>query len=739
MTRTLIMDEPDTRNRLDHMVQGVIGRPLDRPDGPAKVSGSALYAAEYKPAAEAGQCLEGVLVTATIPAGKVHAIDEAAALAMPGVVAVICDPRMTSRSAQGGAGKSPRRQVRDVDYHGQPIALVVAETFEQARHAAHNLRVTYDEDRTALLDPGAADAPVEPQPGQSVTQGNLERAMSEAAHAIDVTYHTEGHNSAPMEPHATLADWDGRNLTVHLSMQMLRYNVKELADALDLPVERVRLVSPYVGGGFGSKLGISAEAVAASVAAIELARPVRVVMRRQQVFQCVIRRSETRQRLRLAADADGRLIGFGHDAHVSNLPEESFAEPVTQASEFLYRGENRTLRIDLARVNRVTAGSVRAPGEAVGMLALECAMDELADAVGLDPVELRLRNIPERHPSEGMPYSSRKLAECLTLGAERFGWRGGDRTPCRAREGEWWIGTGMASATRVHNLNEARARVRLCPDGTAIVESDMTDIGTGTYAVLGLIAGEMLGLDVTDVLVRLGDTDFPPGAGSGGSWGAPSTGSAVFEACEALRLQLAGRLGCAEAELTLKDGFAITGNRRASLAEILAGEAIEEIGHFKPGAIEEACHAAMYGAFFAEVAVNAYTGETRVRRFHGTFSLGRILNAKTARSQCIGGMVWGIGSALTEHLVFDRRDGHIVNPDLAEYHVPVNLDVPELDVVLVDERDPAGSPLQAKGVGELGICGAGSAIANAIHHACGVRARDFPITPDKLLRELPDV
>ena len=734
MTRTFVMDEPDTRNRLDHMAQGVIGKPLDRPDGAAKVTGTATYAAEYK----IGGCLEGVLVTATIAKGEVTGIDESSVLEMPGVVAVLHDPRMTVRSAQGGAGKAPKQGPGKIDYYGQPIALVVAETFEQARDASKHLKVEYREEHDAVFDPHAADTKVEEQTRKTEVQGDLDRAMREAPHSLDVTYTTEGHNSAPMEPHATIAEWDGKTLTVHLSMQMLKYNVKELADAVGLEPDQVRLISRYVGGGFGSKLGISAEAVAASLAAMRLNRPVRAVMLRQQVFQCVIRRSETSQRFRLAADADGRLTGFGHEVLTSQLPDEKFVEPATQASTFLYRGEHRTIRLEVARVNRMTAGSVRAPGEAVGMLALECAMDELANRIGIDPVELRLRNIPERHPSEDIPYSSRKLAECLVQGAERFGWDGADRTACRRREGEWWIGTGMASAARVHNLNEAKARVRLCADGTAFVVSDMTDIGTGTYAVLGQIAAEMLGLDPDDVLVRLGDSDFPPGAGSGGSWGAPSTGSAVFEACEAIRAQLGEKLGCTEGELTLKDGHAIVGNRRAALVDVLEGQDIEEIGHFKPGKIEDKYHSAMYGAFFAEVGGNAWTGEVRVRRFHGTFGLGRVLNYKTARSQCLGGMVWGLGSALTEELVFDRRDGHLVNPDLAEYHIPVNLDVPDLDVVLLEERDPAGSPLQAKGAGELGICGAGAAIANAIYHACGVRVRSFPITPDKLLRELPE-
>lgn len=734
MTSVYTMDEPDERNRLDAMAQGVIGKPLDRLEGPLKVSGKATYAAEYR----IPNCVEGVLVTATIARGQVTAIDDEAVLQMPGVIAVLSDDRMTARAAQGGAGKSPVRKVRDVQYYGQPVALVVAKTFEQARHAAKHLRIHYREEPDPLVDPEDERATFEPFEDPTV-QGDLDQAMDAAAHAVDVVYTTEGHNSAAMEPHASIAEWDGKTLTLHSSLQMLRFNRKELADALGLDADNVRLVSPYVGGGFGSKLGISPEGAAASVAAITLKRPVRVVLLRQQVFQCIMRRSETRQRLRLAADAEGRLTGFGHEAWVSNLPEEEFAEPVLQASEFLYPGDDRKLDLEVTRIQRVTAGSVRAPGEAVGMQALEGAMDELALAMEIDPVELRLRNIPERHPTLDIPYSSRKLEECLRKGAERFDWDGADRTPCKKREGDWWIGTGMATATRVHNLNKAEARVTFRADGSVEVASDMTDIGTGTYTVLQQIAAEMLGVDPGRVEVHLGDTDFPPGSGSGGSWGAASTGSAVFQACEGIRSKLAAKLGCAEDELTLKDGHAVTGNRRIAIADLLEDEALTEHARFKPGKITEAFAAAMYGAFFAEVAVNVYSGEVRVRRFTGAFSMGRVLNAKTATSQCMGGMVWGIGSALTEELAFDHRDGHIVNPDLAEYHVPVNLDVPHLDVLLVEERDPAGSPLQAKGVGELGICGAAGAIANAIHHACGVRVRSFPITPDKVLAGLPEV
>ena len=734
MTHTVKFDEPDERNRLDHMAQGVIGKPLDRPDGPGKVSGAVPYSAEY--AIE--NCLEGVLVNAAISSGKVTAIDKDAALAMPGVVAVIDDEKLATRAAQGGAGEAPEQNPRDIDYFAQPIALVVAESFEQARDAANRLKVTYEADPPAgvAFNPDDGGLQWSEEKG-AVRQGDLDKAMIEASHSIDRTYTTAGHASAAMEPHAAIAEWKDGKLTVHNALQMPNFNISELADAVGLEEGQVRLISRYVGGGFGSKLGIAPEAVAASLAAMELNRPVRVVMSRRQVFQSIMRRSETTQRIRLAADGEGRLIGFGHESRVTNLPGEDMFEPVLQSSRFLYAGENRLLRQETARIHQMPAGSVRAPGEAVGMLALESAMDELANEVGIDPVELRLRNIPDQHPSNGKPFSSRRLAECLRQGAEAFGWEGANRAPMQNLRGEWWIGTGMASASRKHMLGPAEARVILQPDGTAEVASDMTDIGTGTYAIFSQIAGEMLGLDPADVLVRLGDTDFPRGSGSGGSWGAASTGTAVFHACEAVRMALCDKLGCEEADLTLKDGFAIYGNERTSIPDVLAGEKIERTGRMEPGATQKDFTVATFGAFFAEVMVNAWTGETRMRRMTGAFGIGRVLNEKTARSQCLGGMVWGIGSALTEELAFDPRDGHLANPDLAEYHVPVHADIPAMEVLFVEERDPAGSPMQAKGVGELGICGAGASVANAIYHACGVRVRSFPITPDRVLAELP--
>lgn len=722
-------DKPDTANRLDAMKQGVLGQPISRLDGLAKVTGTALYAAEYP----VQDCAEGVLVTATITRGVVNAIDKQAALALPGVIAVIDDPRLTTRAAQGTADEAPQQDPARVCYCGQPIALVVAETFEQARHAAKHIVVDYGEEVNAPLDPQSVKP--EEQAGDTISQGDLDAAMRKAAHRVDVTFTTKGHASAAMEPHAAIASWDGEDLTVRASLQMLNYNITELADALGIAQQRIRLISRYVGGGFGSKLGISEEVVAAAIAAEQIGRPVRVVMTRQQVFETIMRRSESTQRLRLCVDADGKMTGFGHHALVSNLPGETFAEPVLQSSHFLYAGANRELKLELARIHRMTAGSVRAPGEAVGMPALECAMDMLAEAAGIDPVKLRLLNIPEKDPEKGIPFSNHTLAECLEQGAKGFGWNDGPRKPRHTREGEWWIGTGMASAARVHNVVEAKARVTLKADGTAVVETDMTDIGTGTYTIAAQVVGEMLGLAPDRVLVDLGDTRHPRGPGSGGSWGAPSLGAALYTACTAIREEIAKRLDMPEADLHLRNGQTSSG---AMLTDLLAGKDISRVGHYEPGDITKNFTASGFGAFFAQVRVNSFTGETRVDRMLGAFGFGRVLNHKTARSQCLGGITWSIGTALTEALEFDPRDGHLVNRDLAEYHVPVNRDVGDLSVIMVEERDAAASPIQAKGIGELGMCGGAGAIGNAIYNACGARLMDFPMTPARVLAAMPD-
>ncbi|MGA0617388.1 molybdopterin cofactor-binding domain-containing protein [Paracoccus sp. KR1-242] len=499
----------------DETRQGIIGKPLDRPEAALKVTGTATYAAEYRPE----NCAEGVLVTAKIAQGKVLRLHDDQIRSMPGVLGVFADKLMLRRPAQGTAGQAPVQNVGEVEYYCQPVALVVAETFEQARHAAHTLRIDYESAPKVPLDPESSEYHPARKP---VVLGDLEEAMAQAAHCVDLTYATEGHASAAMEPHASIAEWQGNELTLWGSFQMISHNVKELADSLRISPRNVRIVSPYVGGGFGSKLGISHDAIAAAIAARGLGRPVRVVLTRQQVFATIMRRSETRQRLRLAADTNGRLTGLGHEAWVSNLPDEKLAEPVTQATEFLYGGANRKLVVNIARISRLTSGSVRAPGEAVGMQVREAAMDELAEKAGIDPVELRKRNLPASQPGKDRPYSSRMLVEALDQGARAFGWENRKPRPCMSRDGEWWVGMGVASAARVNMLMPAAARVRLEADGSLLVQSDQTDIGTGSYAILGQIAGEMLGVPIAQVRVELGESQLPLGAGSGGSFGACS-------------------------------------------------------------------------------------------------------------------------------------------------------------------------------------------------------------------------
>ncbi|SLN65426.1 Xanthine dehydrogenase molybdenum-binding subunit [Roseivivax jejudonensis] len=723
MTLDLKVDG-QSEDRAETYAQGILGTPEDRPDGHAKVSGAATYAADDLPEG----CVFGMLVRAP-GHGGVTVLNEDEVRGTAGVLAVIRDPRMIRNAAQGTANAAPVQGVDQADYIGQPVALVVAETAEAAQHAAQSLRLRTDGE-AGPVNPDDVEAEGEPD-----TMGDLDAAMADAAHALDVVYTTPSMTSAPMEPHAAVAWWEGDRLTVRSALQMLKYNRNELADSLGIDPEHVRLLAPFVGGGFGSKLGISADAVAAAIAAQELGRPVRVVQHRRQVFETVTRRSETRQRIRLAADDRGRLTGIGHESLVSNLPDEAFSEPVSQATYFAYAGAHRVIGERLARLNRPASGSVRAPGEAVGVTTFECAMDELASEVGIDPVELRLRNIPDKDPHSGLPFSSHTLARSLNEGAARFGWADRPSSPRARREGEWWIGTGMAAAFRVNMMLEAEARITLTPDG-AVVETDMTDIGTGTYAILTQIAGEALGLPVDRVDVRLGDTTYPPGSGSGGSFGAATTGNAVWLAAQEIRQAIAQRMNCAESDLTLKDGTAICGNTSRAVVELLDGASLEGHGHVTGGKAFQDVRQSTFGAHFAEVAVSDVTGEVRVRRMHGTFGAGRILNEKTARSQCHGGMTWGIGMALTENMVHDRRDGHIVNRDFAEYHMAVNADVPPLDVHFLDERDPWAGPLQAKGIGELGICGAGAAVINAIHHACGVRVRDLPATPDRVLAGL---
>jgi xanthine dehydrogenase YagR molybdenum-binding subunit len=736
---SLTMDTPYPVSLLDVGKQGVIGKPLARVDGPKKVTGTATYAAEYALA----DLAYGVLVGARIGKGSVLSMDADAVRAMPGVIDVVTDFDTFIRvSQQGGETEAPTQGVREVAYFGQIIAIVLAETFEAARDAAQRLPVEYTQGEGVFAFSMTADRDRDLPPNNTparTEQGDLSKAMSQAAVTIDATYTTPSQNASAMEPHASTASWsaDG-TLTLYGSYQMPTSNAQQLAKALGVADNKVRIISTYIGGGFGSKLGIAPESVAAAIAARRLGRPVKAVMLRQQIFDATVRRSNTSQRLRLAATAEGRILGIGHETTASNLSTEDFFEPAGIATHFLYAGESRLISHDLVRMNWLLSGSMRAPGEAVGLLGLECAMDELAHALAIDPIALRRLNEPARDPEKEHPFSSRALLQALDKGAEVFGWSHRHAEPATQRDGEWLVGMGVASAARSNLLMETSAKVTILPDGSVTVSSAMTDIGTGSYTILTQIAAEMLGVAPENVTMDLGDTESVPAAGSGGSWGAASSGSAVYLACELLRGKLAKVLEVAEETLSLKDGVVSRGERSQRLGE-LVGEGISAVGTIKPGKQENQFTQASYGAHFAEVAVNVVSGETRVRRMLGVFAAGRILNEKTARSQCLGGMTFGIGSALTEALIHDRRTGQIVNHDLAEYHVPVNADVPQLEVIFLPEHDIHANPLHAKGIGELGICGAGAAIANAVYNATGIRVRDFPITLDKLLDGLPAV
>lgn len=732
----VVMDQPYPVSLLDHGSQDVIGQPLPRVDGPSKVTGTATYAAEYPLQGLA----HGVLVRAGIGKGRIISIDAEAARLMPGVIEVVTDLDTFIRvPQQGGETEAPAQGVGEVEYFGQIIAIVVADTFEAARDAAQCAAVEYEHGQGvfafSMQHRRDRDLPPNNTPAHA-EQGDLDQAMAQAAVTVDVTYTTPSQNAAAMEPHASIATWDDDALTLYGAYQMPSSDAQQLAKALGVPADKVRIVSAYVGGGFGAKLGIAPESVAAALAARRLGRPVKAVMLRQQVFDATVRRSNTSQRMRLAADAEGRLIGIGHETTASNLPGEDFFEPAGISTHFLYAGANRLISHELVRLNWVLAGSMRAPGEAVGLLGLECAMDELAHALQIDPIALRRLNEPPRDPEKDIAFSSRSLIQALEEGARAFGWERRQATPGTRREGQWLIGMGVAAAARSNMLSESSAKVAIGPDGRVRVSSSMTDIGTGSYTILAQIASELLGVPMAWVEVELGDTAAAAAAGSGGSWGACSSGSAVYVACEHLRTRLAAAMQVAPDQLRLGNGLAWADARSMPLGA-LVGEGMEAVGTMKPGEQEKAFNQASYGAHFAEVAVNAVTGETRVRRMLGVFAAGRILNQQTARSQLLGGMTFGIGAALTEELVHDGRNGKIVNRDLAEYHVPVNADVPQLEVILLPERDIHANPLQAKGLGELGICGAGAAVANAVFNATGVRVREFPLTLDKLLPLLP--
>jgi xanthine dehydrogenase YagR molybdenum-binding subunit len=701
-----------------------IGQPINRVDGPLKVAGRATYAYEHR---DAGEPLHGFIAGATIGKGRITRIDTTRAERSPGVRLVMTHRNAPEQGTPDASIPSPHSRAKpalsrpEIDHYGEPVALVVATTLEQARTAAGLVEVDYAVepgrfDFAANQDEAYAPKLVNAQLPADTAVGDFDAGFGGAAVRVDQTYTTPYHFSQPMEPNACLAVARGEELTIYVSAQMLGEARTSIASTLRIDPQKVHLVAPYVGGGFGSKLGVHAETILAALAARQLGEPVKLALTRQQIFHLVGVRPTSSQRVRLGAGRDGRLVALAHEVNMHTNPRDEYAEQTAATTRGLYAAPNRLTRHRLTPLDILHGEDVRAPGEAPGLLAVESAMDELAHALGMDPIELRIRNEPERHPESGVPFSDRRLVECMREGARRFGWERRPAKPASLRDGRWLVGYGMAAAIRGQFQLPTKARVRMGPDGIAVVQTDMTDIGTGTYTILTQVAADGLGLPIDRVRVELGRSDFPPGAGSGGSWGASNSSVAVHRACEALREKLQSAGGSIPPEGVEAEGGIID---------------MTEDPNYRDYSINT------YGAHFAEVGVDADTGETRLRRVLGVFAPGRVLNAKTARSQLIGGMTFSLSYALFEEAVVDTRSGAFVNHDLAEYLVPVHADMSGIDAVLLDGFDDKANVLGVKGLAELGTCGAGAAVANAVFNATGVRVRDFPITLDKLLRGLP--
>ncbi len=567
--------------------------------------------------------------------------------------------------------------------------------------------------------------------------GDFEAAFATAPVKIDRTYTTPDQSHMMMEPHATLAAWRGDELTLWTSNQMIAWAVRDLAETLQIPKEKVRVVSPYVGGGFGSKLWIRSDAVMAALAARAAGRPVKVALTRPQIMNNTTHRPATVQRVRLGAGTDGRITAIAHESWSGDLPGGKPETAVSQ-TKLLYAGANRLTADHLATLDLPEGNAMRAPGEAPGLMALEIAMDEMAEALKMDPVEFRILNDTQVDPEDtSRSFSHRNLVGCLRTGAERFGWARRSPRPAQVRDGRWMVGMGVAAGFRNNLLMKSAARVEVGQDGIVTVSTDMTDIGTGSYTVIAQTAAEMLGVPMDKVVVRLGDSSFPASSGSGGQWGGNNSTAGVYAACMKLRSDVAQKLGSNSAEVSFADGQVHMGSRSLPLAEAAGGMTAEDAIEY--GDLAKRYQQSTFAGHFVEVGVDAVTGEVRVRRMLAVCSAGRILNPKSARSQVIGAMTMGVGAALMEDAVVDKRIGYFVNHDLAEYHVPVHADIPHQEVIFMDETDPISSPMKAKGVGELGLCGVGAAVANAIYNACGVRVRDYPITLDKLLDHLPEV
>ena len=746
---------PDPLIRQQH---GLIGKPISRLDGVLKVKGAARFAAEFP----LEKMAYAALAYATIPRGRIATLDTSVAEAAPGVVAVMTHqnaPRMnppavfgTSPTAAGPADL-PIMQDDRIHWNGQPIAVVLAETQEQADHAKSLIVATYDIEpsTTTLAKAKAAGAHPALFMGQPLLTeiGDAEAMLKESLHKVDNIYRTPRHNHNAIELHGATIAWVDGDLIIHDASQLVTMEAVTIADVFDLKPEQVHVTSPYVGGGFGGKCLWDHQILGAAVAKLA-GRPVRIALTREGVYRGVGGRTLTEQRVAIGATADGHFQAIIHTGISAMSPHNNMPEAFIMGTRSGYAADSFKLLVETVTMNMLANTFMRAPGESVGTFALESAIDELASELEIDPIDLRIRNEPDKDPTSGLPFSSRDIVKAWRSGAERFGWDQRSKTPATRREGEWMIGMGCATATYPYNrMAGAAARITLCRDGpngiVAIVEVAAHEMGMGTATTTAIVAAERLGLQMDAVEIRYGDSIIPGSILAGGSQQTAAIGGAVIAAHNALvakLLKLAGNdsplAGLSPDEVGSEDGGLTKlddPGRRETYASILKRAQADSVTvSEKASQPLEQMHWSMHshGAVFCEVHVNTVTAETRVRRILGSYDCGRILNAKTARSQFRGGIIMGLGLALMEETQFDERNGRIMNPSLAEYHLPVHMDVPEIDIIWTDIADPH-TPMGAHGVGEIGITGVAAAVANAIYNATGKRIRDLPITLDKLL------
>jgi xanthine dehydrogenase YagR molybdenum-binding subunit len=739
---------------------GYIGKPLRRVDGPLKVKGEARFTAEFK----IDDLAYAALVYSTIAKGRAARIDASEAEQIPGFIAIVTHdnaPNMkrptlltVSNVGQGVAGSDlPILQDETVHWDGYPVAVVVANTLEQAEHAASLVRVEYEMETASVSFDGVKAEAVVPADVLSeepeVTVGDADKALSEAAFKIDNMYRTPRYNHNAIEPHATIATWnDDGGLTVFDSTQFVNGFKHQLATIFSLKPDNVRVISPFVGGAFGGKWAIWNNTVLCAAAAKITRRPIKLVLSREGVFRIVGGRTLSEQRVALGADKDGKFTALIHTGTTATTTHAKYPEHFSLTPRHLYASESMFIGQKIVNLDTVANTWMRAPGESIATFALESAIDELAYQLRMDPIELRRINEPEKDPTKGTEFSSRHLVEAYKRGAETFGWSRRPSEPRSQRDGTWLIGQGVATAYYPVFRYQATVRVRMSSDGTAIVQAAAHEMGMGTATVQIQHAAERLGLPVEKVSFHYGDSALPDGPiTAGGSSQTVTIAAAVQAAVEKLHRELLALMGrdgdspLADAkyeQIEARDGGLFRSDE-SSKGETYVG-ILQKAGR---GYIEVEASSGMpleimkysmasYGAQFCEVRVNEESGEVRVSRWLGSFDCGRIVNPKTAASQLRGGIIMGIGMALTEETLFDERKGRIMNPSLAEYHVPVNLDVPHIEIIYTDIPDER-TPLGARGVGEIGITGAAAAIANAVFHATGRRIRDLPITLDKLM------